>query len=296
MNGAALKAVWVENGAEGAREKLKAYWKAVSHFSPRSHFDENFNDFAAPFADMWKDNLKNLGLAPTLDTLESYWSPYAFNPMDVNYLRDIVVKNFDEAALQSRKGPKLFVNATNVRTGRIKVFKGKALNVEALLASAALPSVFKAVEIDGEAYWDGGYTGNPALFPLIDHTDCDDLLIVHINPLMREKLPKSPVGIENRVNEISFNTPLLRELRQIGFVERWMKRNAVDGEFKSIRLHSIADDEFMTTLSAESKIFASQKLIDDLYTHGRDAAEKFLKKDAKKIGKSSSLNWNAYLE
>ncbi len=291
INAAALKCGLLEGGAQGAKDKLRELWHSVGVYAPASNFQEDLMAFAGPFAGIWEHNLNRMGLTPSLDKLEKYWSPYSNNPYDFNLLRNIISRQFDEKLLRSKKGPKLFVNATNVRSGKIKIFQDKELSHEALLASAALPSVFKAVEIDGEAYWDGGFTGNPALTPLIEHTDCGDLLIVHINPLYRDEVPVTPIDIENRVNEISFNTPLLRELRQIDFITRWMKKNQLNDEsFKTVRVHSIADDEFMNKLSAASKILANQKLINQLYQHGFHQADQFLEQNRSHIGQKSTLD------
>ncbi len=294
MNAAALKCGWVENGAEGARQKLRDYWDAVSQFTPHADYEKEFFAFAGPFAGIWKENLSWFGLLPSLDQFESNWSPYTHNPYDFNALRDIVETFFDEKELRAPEGPRLFVNATNVRSGKIKIFKDEELSQQALLASAALPNLFRAVEIGEEAYWDGGYTGNPALFPLIDHTDCQDIVIVHINPIYREEIPKRIMDIENRVNEVSFNSALLRDLRQIDFIQRWMDKNMLpDEKFKSLHVHSIADDPLMNSLSAKSKIFANQSLIDELFAAGQSKADQFLCECQKDIGHRSSLDLRA---
>ena len=153
-------------------------------------------------------------------------SPYQFNPTNFHPLRGIVEEMLDTSAVCSAKGPKLFINATNVRDGKPRIFQGDEITADAILASACLPTLYQAVEIDDpktgrrEAYWDGGYTGNPALYPLFYHTRTPDILIVHINPLYREELPKTASEIVSRINEVSFNASLLHELRAIAFVNR----------------------------------------------------------------------------
>ncbi len=298
MNAAALKCGWAENGAQGARNKLRDYWEHVSSLSiTTTAINSAIDGIAGPFAGIWKELFENSPITQSQINLHEYWSPYQNNPLDINPLRRIVKEHFPDELLQHRASPRLFINATNVRSGKIKVFKDEQMNCEALLASAALPTLFKAVEIEEEAYWDGGFTGNPALFPLIDHTDCDDILIVHINPLFRNEIPTTPAAIENRVNEISFNTSLLRELRQIDFIDRrFGTKDEGTHKFKKLRLHSIHDDKTMTELDVRSKLFASAQLIENLFEKGKIAAQKFLAENKQNIGKKGSLKLREMFE
>src|SRR6202011_615786 len=165
---------------------------------------------------------------------------------------------------------KLFLSATNVRTGKVKIFAGKEISVSAVMASACLPTMFHAVEIDGEAYWDGGCMGNPALFPLISNCKSTDIDIVHINPLFRKEVPHSAGDIMNRINEISFNSSLMREMRAVSFVTRLVTQNRiVNEELKRVLIHSIADDEFMGALSSTSKYNADWDFLIFLRDQGR---------------------------
>jgi NTE family protein len=209
-------------------------------------------------------------------------SPYTLNPLNVNPLRALI-GDLDFGNVHSSQGPKLFICATNVRTGKIRVFKDHDITTDAILASACLPTLFQAVEIDDpqtgrtEAYWDGGYIGNPALFPLFYETDTPDIAIVHINPLYRDEVPTSPEEIMNRVNEISFNSSLLRELRAIEFVKRLLHDGALDpGRFRDVHVHSVIDDETMRSLSVATKLIPDRKLLFSLKEKGRVAADAFL--------------------
>ena len=183
-------------------------------------------------------------------------------------------------AVCSAKGPKLFINATNVRDGKPRIFQGDEITADALLASACLPTLYQAVEIDDpktgrrEAYWDGGYTGNPALYPLFYHTRTPDLLIVHINPLYREELPKTASEIVSRINEVSFNASLLHELRAIAFVNRLLDQGVIpEGTMKRNNIHSVSDDKLMNMLGMATKMTISRTLLLQLKDAGRAAMD-----------------------
>ena len=166
---------------------------------------------------------------------------------------------------------------TNVRNGKIRVFEGDEITTDSLLASACLPTLFQAVEIEGEAYWDGGYSGNPALYPLFTPELPDDIVVTNINPLMRNEVPKSPQQIQNRINEISFNSSLLRELRAISFVKRLLADGALNpGTMKDVKVHMIADDALMNDLSVSTKLLPNPVVLARLKEAGEVAAERFL--------------------
>jgi NTE family protein len=218
------------------------------------------------------------------------YTPYAFGDSWQNPLEP-VVRDLDFSEISANVEPKLFVSATNVRTGKIKVFQGAELTPEALLASACIPTVFQTVEIDGEAYWDGGYTGNPALFPLYEPDLPDDILVVSINPLRRDEVPQSPEDIQNRINEISFNASLLGELRAINFVRRLITDGMVEpGRMKAVNVHMISDDGLMNALSADSKLSPTPLLLERLKEAGRAAAERFLQDGGTKIGQQPTVD------
>jgi NTE family protein len=218
-------------------------------------------------------------------------SPYQLNPLGLNPLRDVLQRHVDLAALHARKGPKLFAVATSVQTGQPRVFSGAELSIDALLASACLPYLFQAVEIDGEAYWDGGYSGNPALWPLIYETDEADLLLVKIQPLQRPATPRTAVEIAERAAEISFNTALVGELRAIAFVKRLLREERVDrGRYKDLRLHMIGDEQELAQLSPQSKLDTGWDFLQRLRDLGRAAAQRWLAQHRSDVGRRSSVD------
>lgn len=191
-----------------------------------------------------------------------------------------------------RDGPlALFVTATAVHTGQPRVFHGADLTIDALLASACLPQLFRAVEIDGEPYWDGGYSGNPALWPLIYETRAMDVLLVKINPLVRPTTPATAAEIADRVNEITFNAGLVAEMRAIHFVERLVREGRVDpGRYKALRLHMVADDAGLDPLQPSSKLNTDLGFLQRLHMLGRDAADRWLRAHRRDVGRRGTLD------
>lgn len=186
---------------------------------------------------------------------------------------------------------KLFVCATNVRTGKVNVFENRELSADAVLASACLPFLFQAVEIDGEPYWDGGYMGNPAIFPLIYGCDSPDVLIVQINPLLRETIPKTAREILDRVNEISFNSSLMREMRAIAFVTRLIDSGKLQAdEYKRMKIHVVEADEQLKPLGASSKVNAEAAFLEHLKAIGREACERWLAANFDQLGARSTVD------
>jgi NTE family protein len=227
-------------------------------------------------------------------------SPYQFNPANFHPLRGIVTELIDPAAVADPSGPLLFVNATNVRDGKPRIFTGDEITVDAILASACLPSLYQAIEIDDpktgrrEAYWDGGYTGNPALYPLFYRTRTPDIVIVHINPLYRDELPTTAPEIASRINEISFNASLLRELRNIEFVNRLLDRGVIAaGAMKRNYVHSVSDDSLMNQLGMVTKMAISRTLLLQLKDAGRAAMDRFLATRRPEIGRCSTIDLRA---
>ncbi|MCU0827155.1 MAG: patatin-like phospholipase family protein [Tabrizicola sp.] len=288
LNGAALKAGLIAGGRGAARKRLDQLWEQVGEigdfrmlpwlqaFLPAIRFWQTATAAMLPFSPQ--------GIAAQL------YSPYAWGEQWTNPLEP-VVHDLDFSHVCAAAGPKLFVSATNVRTGKIKVFSGPEITPEALMASACLPTVFRAVEIDGEAYWDGGYAGNPALFPLYEPDLPDDILVVSINPMRREEVPESPLDIQNRINEISFNASLLGELRAINFVRRLIEEGRMErGRMKAVNVHFIADDGLMNALSADSKLSPTPLLLSRLKEAGRAAAEGFLQEGGTRIGQAGSTD------
>ena len=288
MNGAALKAGLVMGGRAAAAENLAWLWGKVGGIGDLRM--ANWMSAAFPAPGMVSRAIEYSLPYSVADAWTRMVSPYAWGPFYRNPLKEIA-DAFRYDAVCADTGPALFVSATNVRTGKVRVFSGHEIGTDAILASACLPTVFQAVEIDGEAYWDGGYTGNPALFPLFGAGLPDDIVIVNINPILRDEVPREAPEILNRINEISFNSSLLRELRAIHFVQRLIDEGRIaEGAMKRLNIHMIADDELMTKLSVATKQVPTPATLSAFYKAGREAAERFLSEHRAKIGRESSLD------
>ncbi len=289
LNAGVMATGFARGGADGARAALRAFWLDVAGGG------SSFGSFAAlegqaPWAGVSPFSIQGNPFLSLLTPWLKLFSPYQFNPLDINPLRDITRRHVDEYAM--RDGPmKLFVSATTVTTGQPEVFMGKRLSIDALLASACLPQIFKAVHIDGVAYWDGGYGGNPAIWPLIYHTDATDVVLVKIDPLRREALPDTAAEIADRVNEITFNAGLAAEMRAIHFVRRLLREERIDkARYKSLRLHMVADDGALAALPPSSKLQTDRAFLLKLHGLGQAAAQRWLDGDGAKVGIESTLD------
>lgn len=304
MNAAALKTGWVRDGRDGAKAELAAFWQEIAL---GAKLPENgltawlaaFTPAPALFAQMMEMSPAYLAG----DALTRVLSPYQFNPLNIHPLRQVLRKMLDFDKVCDDQGPKLFISATNVRSGKIKVFSDDEITEDALLASACLPTIYQAIEIEDpktgqcEAYWDGGYMGNPALFPLFYNTKARDIVIVHINPIRREEIPRTSVEIVNRINEISFNSSLLRELRAIDFVHRLIEDGSVKAQsMKDILVHSIMDDELMTQLGVATKLSPDRAFLDRLKEAGRASMDTFLKSHWADIGQRGTVDLKAMFQ
>jgi NTE family protein len=286
LNAAVMVSGFEKDGRAGARQALTDFWRAISRaggaFSPLSSSQQNAagNPFGV-------DKLPGYQL---MSSFFRSFSPYEFNPLNLNPLRNLLKEHVDLRALQD-SDITLFVTATSVRTGQARVFTGAEISLDALLASACLPFIFQAVEIEGEPYWDGGYTGNPALFPLIYDSEALDLLLIKINPLSRPGVPTRSVDIIDRVSEITFNASLIGEMRAIAFVTRLLKENKLDpAQYKSLRLHMVADDEGLSAFNANSKFNTDRAFLEQLFELGRAAAGRWLTQHGEYVGVKSTLN------
>ena len=295
LNGAALKAGLVTGGADGARANLDWLWTTVASLG--AALPSTWMSLLTP--GMLSNTIENSPAYAALAAGSGLFGPYDSGPLYVNPLRPIV-ERFRYDAVCAEPGPPLYICATNVRSGKIRVFSGEGIGVEPILASACLPTLFRAVEIEDpdtgrlEAYWDGGYTGNPALFPLYDPALPADIVIVNINPLHREELPTTTRQIQNRINEIGFNTSLLRELRAIEFVQRLLDEGAVaEGRMKRVLVHMIADDALMNELSVATKLIPNAYLLTQLKEAGRKAADGFLQAHFEDLNRRGSLDLRA---
>ena len=231
---------------------------------------------------------------PLVGMMSQWFSPYQTNPLGINPLRKLLEREVDFSLLCSARtgvvGPKVFVCATNVRTGRGEIFFGPRLSADAVMASACLPMLFKAVEIEGEAYWDGGYSGNPALHPLIYQTETSDILLVQINPVEHLDVPNSASEIMERMNEVTFNASLLAELRAIEFVRRLLAEGKLDARrYKSVRMHRIDGGSVLAPFGADSKLRADLAFVRKLFALGRTAGQEWLHAHRKDVGVRPSI-------
>jgi len=286
MNAVALASGLHKGGNDGAREALDTYWKAVSRASRTSPVQRTILDrLMGNWSLDWSPGFM------MVDVISRFVSPYEFNPMNLNPLKELVEEIIDFEAVRDCTSVKLFLSATNVRTGKVKVFRNAEITPDTVMASACLPLMFQAVEIDGIPYWDGGYSGNPALWPFFYETDTDDILLIQINPIERPETPKSAREILNRMNEITFNSSLLKELRAIEFVERLVKEGALDKDhYKQIRIHKIDGGEYLSDLTASSKFNAEWEFLTHLRDAGRDAAERFRDRYVSQIGVKTTMD------
>ncbi|GAB5431895.1 MAG: patatin-like phospholipase family protein [Epibacterium sp.] len=278
LNGAAFKAGMAKEGRAGAKASLDRLWARMGAVGDMRMANWIAGFDAAPILGA----LKVAAPFSPLEAMSQAISPYTYGPFYRNPLQP-VVEQFDFDKVCADAGPDLFICATSVQTGKVRVFSGTDVSTDAILASACLPNLFQAIEIDNpetghvESYWDGGYTGNPALFPLFRDDLPDDLIVVNINPLVREEVPKTAHDIQNRINEISFNSSLLRELRAISFVQRLISQgNIKEGQMKRVLVHMIADDALMTRLSVTTKLIPIPQVLHMLKEAGRNAADAFL--------------------
>lgn len=288
MNGAALKAGMAMGGRDGARENLDWFWGQVGAITDDALV--GWLDAVAPTTPMVAAAMAYSPAYAAFDLTTRMLSPYATGQLYSNPLNSIVEQfNYEEVC--GGQGPALFVGATNVRSGKIKVFSGDGITSDALLASACLPTLFQAVEIEGEAYWDGGYTGNPALFPLFGAGLPDDIMVININPLNRDSVPTDPQSIQNRINEISFNSSLLRELRAINFVKRLIAEGTMGaGAMRNVLVHMVADDALMNDLNVATKSVANPLVLARLKSAGRMAANRFIEDHYDDLGQRDTVD------
>jgi NTE family protein len=289
MNGAVLVSGYMQGGAEGAREALDAFWGRVAdaaRFSliQRSPLDRLMN--------RWSLDTSPGYLA--LDLMSRLISPYSLNPFGINPISDILRKSIDFAHL-GEASIKLFITATNVHTGRGRVFRNKDLTPDVLLASACLPTMFQAIEIDGEPYWDGGFVGNPTITPLVRESEAADIILVQINPRVRQETPRTATEILNRLNEVSFNSPLMKELRMIALLRQAADPGTGEGaRWARMLTHWIYSDK-LAEYGASSKLNAERAFLVMLKEEGRRSAEAFLAKNASDLGKRSTADLDVLL-
>lgn len=287
MNAAVAMSAYLKKGPKAAQAALEAFWRDVAELGA----------VASPFLpnmvqDVWQGfNFDTNPAYNAMDMLSRMFSPYQLNPLNLNPLRDVLEKHVHIETLHEAARNKLFITATNVETGQARVFTCKDISVDALLASACLPFLFQAVEIDGAPYWDGGYMGNPVLWPLFYETPVDDVLLVQINPLVREGTPKTASAIINRLNEITFNASLVAEMRAIEFVRRLIEQEKLPtSKYRHVRMHRIELPENDMQLNASSKMNTSWPFFKALHDTGYAQADAWLKKNKHNIGVRATVD------
>lgn len=273
-------------GREGARKALNHFWTGVSRAAKFSPFQRTPMD--------WLMGRWNLDASPGyhfFELLSRSLSPYVLNPLNLNPLRDLIASLVDFDHVRHAEGIKVFVCATNVRTGKPRVFSREELTADMIMASACLPFVFQAVEIDGEAYWDGGYIGNPLLAPLVNDPQSRDLVIVQINPIARKDIPRQGVDILNRINEISFNAALTKELRGIAYLKRLINEGNLEKQrFMDVFFHRISAEEELNRLGASSKLNGEWAFLEHLHDVGFHTASDWLDNNFDALGNRSTLD------
>ncbi|GGK39441.1 patatin-like phospholipase family protein [Salinarimonas ramus] len=279
MNAVVLAEGWRQGGAEGARRCLADFWRSIS-------LDGDLPAYKARVVrqalGLWTDERSPLRF--WMEAFSPFTTPYQ-NVLDVNPLRDALEALISFSDVRACDEAKLFVSATNVWSGKVRVFERRELTVDHLLASACLPELYKAVEIEGEPYWDGGYMGNPPLFPLFYGVDTNDVLLVQINPIERRETPRTRAEIRDRLNEITFNAPLLRELRAVDFVTRLLDEGKLaEGDYKRVLMHRIEPTGHFDDFPASTRKTADFRMMKTLFERGRGAAQDWLARHYDDIG------------
>lgn len=286
MNAVVMAYGLTTGGREGARRTLAEYWRRVSELGVWGPLQPTLFDRLTKG--------RSLETSPAFvffDMMTRLLSPYQINPLNYNPLRGVLEQTVDFERLRNESIVKLFLCATNVRTGKVKVFENHELTASAVLASSCLPLLFQAIEIDGEAFWDGGYMGNPAIFPVIYGCQSTDVVIIHINPILREEIPRTASDILNRLNEISFNSSLMREMRAIAFANRLVGSGMLRGdEIKSMLIHAIEAESLMKKLGAASKFNVDWEFLIHLRDVGRACAENWLQANFTHLGVRSTID------
>ncbi len=286
MNAVVASQGMYDGGGAGARRELERFWHEVSRAGqasplrrgPLDHLTGNWS-LDSSLGYLWMDLLNRLA------------SPYDINPLRINPLRDLVGKFVDFRKVQDCTDMPIFLSATNVETGRVRVFHREEITLDVVMASACLPFIFHAVEIDGVPYWDGGYMGNPVLFPFIDESPCSDIVVVQINPVIRAGTPKSARDILNRVNEITFNSSLLKELRSIDMIDRLIDQGKLSvADYRRMNIHLIEADDQMVPLGASSKLNTEWDFLLHLRDIGRAAADEFITRHFDSINQRSTID------
>ena len=296
MNAVVLAHGLLVDGRPGTKKALEAFWRRIaqSGTSPMSAL-AGLLDFDAPMASWWSPT-RGVEIAQTV--FSGLFSPYQFNPFNINPLLDILKSEVDFDALKTEQAVSLIISATRVSDGSLRIFRNSDISAEAVMASACLPELFHAVHIDGESYWDGGYIANPALEPLINETSANDLLLVQLNPPRRTRDPNTAKEIAHRLNEITFNANLSQAIHLIGQLKTALGEEPLSGELKNpffrrlqkLRLHRIAADEQVFNLGRSTKLDPRWERLCELRDLGAQAADDWLNAQASCLGVRSSID------
>ncbi len=276
-----------KGGHQKAKELLEQLWRKISlsggFFSKPSAFDKYWG----------KGDIYNSPGYVMFNAMQQFLSPYQFNPLNYNPLRDILKELVDFDDLHHYKGKKLFVCATNVKTNRAKIFTNNEITVDSVLASACLPFIFQAVEVEGEFYWDGGYMGNPPIFPLITNTNLRDIVLIKINSININSVPTSARDIADRINEISFNSSLINEMKLIHYRNELIRNGILTTDDKvnrEIYIHTISGYDTLGQMNYSSKMNTSWEFLSELKEMGRKTADKWLNNEFNLVGAKSTFD------
>jgi len=280
-------------GREEAQKRLGDFWRAASSTGNLPALQRAVMERLLSFTP-----IEGTPVQAWINALSRYFSPYDVNPLNINPLKDLIERFVDFETLRANSDLQMFISATNVQTGHVRIFPRDKITADAVMASACLPLLFRAVEIDGVPYWDGGYLGNPVIFPFFRTTATEDVLVVQINPLVRQSTPTSSSEIMNRINEITFNSSLLAEYRAIDFVARLidqgrLPRGIGPGEYRRINVHRIVLDRFGTHLDTFSRLSTDYDFFDMLHISGKRAARRFLDEHFDDIGIRTTVDLHA---
>ncbi|MDZ5455625.1 patatin-like phospholipase family protein [Azohydromonas lata] len=284
MNAAVMAQGWVRGGRDGARAALSRFWSAIGQM--------------VPAALMAQGSGEDMRLSPTGKLLVSWstqFSPAQLNPMAMNVLRELLLEMVDFNDLRQHCPFKLFIGATQANTGRLRVFREHELTVDMLLASACLPRLHHPVEIDGQPYWDGGYSANPAVFPLFYECDSPDVLLVLLNPLEREGTPHTSIEIRERISELGFHAHFMREMQlftraMASAAPSFVSSGPLERKLRAMRFHMIEPGQCASMRRPETRLLAHMPYLQLLHDQGREHAAAWLTNHAQDVGKRSSID------
>lgn len=286
MNATAMIQGLIQNGRQGARDSLAAFWHRIADEGRKSWIQLNPLDKMAKNFSVSKNPMYQM-----LKLMNSFYSPYQLNPRNEHPMRKVVEDLFDFDLLRKASDPKLFLCATHIATGKLKIFSNKDMSTETVLASACVPTLFQAVEVEGEFYWDGGFIGNPAIYPLIYNCEAPDILVIQIRRVHDDKVPTTVQEIQNRLGEITQNACLTREMRAIAFITQLIDTGVIPKDkLKKLNMHLIRDDEFFGSLERESGFSADPDFLKYLFDEGQKAGKKWLKENGDAIGVRTTAN------